>query len=83
MLFALPLSSWGYGPAPFRLGIWIGPFPVEDTYPQKPLLSWRAPKGVWRWLGVKVLPVFANILTMFYQCWRSYRTCKCTVSTDG
>ena len=25
-----PLSSWGYGLAPFRLGIWIGPFPVGD-----------------------------------------------------
>ena len=23
-----PLSSWGYGLAPFHLGIWIGPFPV-------------------------------------------------------
>ena len=22
-----PLSSWGYGPAPFQLGIWTGPFP--------------------------------------------------------
>ena len=26
----LPLSGWGYGPAPFELGIWTGPFPVGD-----------------------------------------------------
>ena len=23
-----PLFGWGYGPAPFWLGIWTGPFPV-------------------------------------------------------
>ena len=25
-----PLSGWGYGLAPFRLGIWTGPFLVGD-----------------------------------------------------
>ena len=29
MLFAWPLSSWGYGLAPFWLGMWNGPFPVS------------------------------------------------------
>ena len=62
-----PLSSWGYGPVPFRLGIWTGPFPVEDTHLQKPVLSCRALKGVWRRLGVKALLVFTNILTMLYE----------------
>ena len=54
-----PLSGWEYGLAPFQLGIWTGPLPVEDTHPQKPVLSCRR-------LHVKVLPVFANILTMLY-----------------
>ena len=26
-----PLSIWGYGPAPFRLGIWAGPLLVGDV----------------------------------------------------
>ena len=55
-----------YGLAAFRLGIWTSPFLVEDTHPQKPVLSCRAPKGVWRRLGVKALLVFANILTLLY-----------------
>ena len=25
-----PLSIWGYGLAPFKLGIWFGPFPAGD-----------------------------------------------------
>ena len=33
-----PLSSRGYGMAPFRLGIWTGPFPVGDM--DRPLSSW-------------------------------------------
>ena len=52
---------------PFQLVIWTGPFPVEDTHPQKLVLSCWAPKGVHRQLGVKALPVFANILTMLYK----------------
>ena len=24
-----PLSGWGYGLAPFWLGIWTGPFPID------------------------------------------------------
>ena len=47
-----PLSSWGYGLSPFRLGI---------PHPQKPVLSCRGPKGVWRRPGVKALLVFTNI----------------------
>ena len=56
-----PLSRWGYGLAPFQLGIWSGPFPVEDTHLQKPVLSCRASKGVRRRLGVKALLVSANL----------------------
>ena len=26
-----PLSGWGYGPAPFKLGIWNGPFLVGEA----------------------------------------------------
>ena len=33
-----PLSSWGYGLAPFQLGIWIGPFPIGDM--DWPLSGW-------------------------------------------
>ena len=32
-----PFSSWGYGLALFRLGIWIGPFPIGDM--DEPLSS--------------------------------------------
>ena len=53
-----PHSSWGYGLARFE---------VEDNHPHKPMLFCRAPKGVRRRLGVKALPVFANILTMLYK----------------
>ena len=31
MLFASLLSGWGYGLAPFQMGIWTGPFLVGDT----------------------------------------------------
>ena len=37
-LMDLPLCGWGYGPAPFRLGIWTGPFPVGDM--DRPLANW-------------------------------------------
>ena len=33
-----PLARWGYGQPPFRLGIWTGPFPLGDT--DWPLSGW-------------------------------------------
>ena len=61
MLLAWPLSGWEYGLAAFELGIWTGPFPVEDTHPQTPVLSRWVPKGVRRRPGGKALLVFASI----------------------
>ena len=52
MLFAWPLSGWGYGPAPFRLGIWTGPFSVGDM--DWPLFGWGygpAPFQLGIWTG--------------------------------
>ena len=46
------LSSWGYGLAPFQLGIWTGPFPVGDV--DWPLSGWGyglAPFRLGIWTG--------------------------------
>ena len=37
-----PLSRWGYGPAPFHLGIWASPFTVEDM---------NGPRSDWGYLS--------------------------------
>ena len=39
MLFAWPISNWGYGLAPFRLGMWMGRFLVGDMDRPPLLLS--------------------------------------------
>ena len=47
-----PLSSWGYGLAPFYLGIWTGPFAIGDT--DRPLSGWGyglAPFYLGIWAG--------------------------------
>ena len=43
-LMDLPLSNWGYGRAPFQLGIWTGPFLVGD-----PQTSFAICYGVEQW----------------------------------
>ena len=52
MLFAWPLSGWGYALAPFQLGIWSGPFLVGDM--DQPLSGWGygpAPFRLGIWVG--------------------------------
>ena len=61
------LHWFGIWTGPLLVGDMDWPLPVEDTHPQKLVLSCWAPKGVRRWLGVKALPVFVNILTMLYN----------------
>ena len=46
-----PLSSLGYGMAPFQLGIWIGPFQVGDMGIEHALSICLDNCGVGVWLG--------------------------------
>ena len=39
-LMDLPLSGWGYVPAPLQLRIWTGPFPVGDMDRPLSLTYW-------------------------------------------
>ena len=67
MLFAWPLSGWGYGPAPFRLGIWTGPFSVGDM--DWPLSSWGYGLALFQ-LGIWTGPFSGWTGPCFYFHWK-------------